>query len=249
MNDYYVYIYFNQLKEGDWEYKGIKFKYQPFYVGKGVKKRDKQHLYPSSLKKLTHKNNTIKLIKFSLNETPINYRIYENLTNEEAIKIESDIIKHFGRADLGLGILTNMTNGGEGVDKFNNRNREFSRKKVFQYDLEGNFIREWESIQSVTLPCKQFMNIATAIKKNGTFCDSIWFYEKQTFVLPRIKNQMKITYKNIKQIDKKSGVIIEIFDDALTIEKRLKLRDGARNKIYECLNKKLKTAYGYKWEI
>lgn len=31
--------------------------------------------------------------------------------------------------------------------------------------------------------------------------------------------------------------------------KELKLRSGARNKIYECINNKIKTAYGYKWEI
>jgi len=29
----------------------------------------------------------------------------------------------------------------------------------------------------------------------------------------------------------------------------LGLRNGARNKIYECINGTLKTAYGYKWEI
>ena len=66
---------------------------------------------------------------------------------------------------------------------------------------------------------------------------------------PRIKNQMKITYKNIKQIDKKTGELINVFENALEIEEKLKLRKGARNKIYECLNGKLKTAYGYKWKI
>lgn len=42
---------------------------------------------------------------------------------------------------------------------------------------------------------------------------------------------------------------IEVFEDTISIEKKLKLRDGARNKIYDCINKKIKTAYGFKWEI
>lgn len=250
MGEYYVYIYLNQLKPGKWEYNGRIFNYKPFYVGKGKNKRDKSHLSPCNLKKTTIKNNTIKKILKTTGEAPIHLRLYENLSNDEAIKIEGDIISFFGRVNNG-GILTNMTDGGEGINNFADKNikKEWARKKVYQYDLNGNFIREWSSISSVNVGCKQPTNISTSIKKNGTWCNSIWLYNKEENVKPRIKNQMKITYKNIKQIDKLTGEIIKVFDNALEIEKELKLRHGARNKIYECLNNKLKTAYGYKWKI
>ena len=250
MGEYYVYIYLNQLKPGKWEYDDNIFNYQPFYVGKGKNRRDKSHLLPSNLKKPTIKNNTIKKILKITGESPIHLRLYENLTNEEAIKIESDIIAFFGRLDTG-GILTNMTDGGEGVNNFVDKNisKEWARKKVYQYDLNGVFLKEWPSISSVKVGCKQPTNISTSIKKNGTWCNSIWLYNKEDNVKPRIKNQMKITYVNIKQIDKKTNEVIKVFENALMIEKELNLRSGARNKIYECLNKKLKTAYGYKCEI
>ena len=45
-----------------------------------------------------------------------------------------------------------------------------------------------------------------------------------------------------------SGDIIKIFDSVSQIESELGLKKGARNLIYRCLNKKMKTAYGYKWE-
>jgi hypothetical protein len=41
--------------------------------------------------------------------------LFENLTWEEAIKKEKDLISLYGRKDLGLGPLVNMTDGGEGV--------------------------------------------------------------------------------------------------------------------------------------
>lgn len=72
--------------------------------------------------------------------------------------------------------------------------------------------------------------------------------EKKENIKPRIKNQMVITIKNIEQINKKTNKTIKIFETALDIENELGLRKGARNKIYECLKGKLKTAYGYKWQ-
>ena len=40
--------------------------------------------------------------------------IYENVSWDEACRIERELIKKYGRRDLGLGNLTNMTDGGEG---------------------------------------------------------------------------------------------------------------------------------------
>jgi len=251
MENYYVYVYLNQLKEGIWTFNDNVFEYQPFYVGKGKKKREKSHLYPSNLKKKSHKNNIIKQIIKATGEEPIHIRIYENLTNEEAIKIEAEFIKFFGRIDDGTGILANLTDGGEGVNNFADKNisKPWARKKVYQYTLDGVFVREWESISSVDIGLKQPTNISTSIKKGGTWGNSIWSYTKEEFMKPRIKNQMKITYKNIEQVDKKTEKVIKVFETALEAEKALGLRDGARNKIYECLSGKLKTAYGYKWKL
>jgi len=41
--------------------------------------------------------------------------VIENITFDEAKQIEIDLIKEYGRKDLGLGSLSNMTNGGDGT--------------------------------------------------------------------------------------------------------------------------------------
>jgi hypothetical protein len=185
-NDYYVYVYLNQLKEGLWVFENHKFDYQPFYVGKGRKKREKSHLCRCNLKAKTHKNNTINQIIRETGENPIHLRIFENLTNEDAIKIEANFIKLFGRVDTGTGILSNMTDGGEGVNNFADKNvsKEWARKKVYQYTLSGEFVREWKSIASVDI-IKYPSNISTSIKKGGTLGNYIWSYTKEETVKPK----------------------------------------------------------------
>lgn len=253
MEDYYVYVYFNQTKPGIWNFREHTFEYEPFYVGKGKGKREKGHLYKSSLKKNSHKNNIIKTIIRETGEFPLHTKIYANITNEEALKIETDFIKSFGKMVDKTGILSNITNGGEGADKLSHlKERPWCHRKVYQYSLEGKFVREWKSITSVDLGFKSNSNISTSIKKGGTFANSIWSYEKKDYLEPRSKYQFqfnRIKYINIEQIDRKTNKVITVFDNVLSIEQELCLRKGAKNKIYECLNGTLKSAYGYLWKL
>lgn len=87
MKNYYVYLY---LREKD---------KTPYYVGKGKGDRYKK-LHRVNLP--TNKENIV--------------FVAENLTNEEACKIERQLITKYGRKDLGEGILHNQTNGGDGGD-------------------------------------------------------------------------------------------------------------------------------------
>ena len=41
--------------------------------------------------------------------------VAENLTDEQACKLEQELIEQYGRKDLGTGILRNLTSGGEGA--------------------------------------------------------------------------------------------------------------------------------------
>ena len=114
--DYYVYAYLDIRKEGSYNYGNIKFEYEPFYIGKGRGNRIHQHMYNN--KRIVNLENRIK-IKSIIKQTgskPIILKIFENLTNDEACKIEINIIKLIGRKDLNCGTLLNKTDGGEGVD-------------------------------------------------------------------------------------------------------------------------------------
>ena len=245
--EYYIYVFLDQRISGIWKFDGLIFNHKPFYIGKGKNQRINSHFYSKQLIKNTLKNNIIKKIQTDLGELPIHYRIFENLTEEEAFDIEKRFINYFGKIKDG-GILVNLTNGGDGHSVYHEPKKSHW-KEIYQYDLNGNFIKKWESISQLKNTFKSIGNISTAIRRNGTCYGYLWSYKYELKLTPKIKYQMPIKYENIKQIDIISGDIIKVFDDVLTIEKSLSLRNGARNKIYDCLKNKIKSAYGFKWEI
>jgi hypothetical protein len=121
---YYVYVLLDPRKPGAFEYtlpgsKLIAFKYQPFYVGKGKGDRLKTHVKSTRKRvargrKLTHKENTIKKIE-SLGLKVIEKRISFDLPEAVSFAKEIMLISTIGRVDLGTGLLTNWSGGGEGV--------------------------------------------------------------------------------------------------------------------------------------
>lgn len=113
-NEFYVYVYLDPRKESEYKYGEYVFEYEPFYVGKGKGDRYKRHLRESEYTKNgNYKNNKIKKI-ISSGLKPIVIKFSENLTEFLAHELEEKMILEIGRYDLGLGPLTNSTNGGEG---------------------------------------------------------------------------------------------------------------------------------------
>jgi hypothetical protein len=108
MLGYYVYVYYHQNI--------------PFYVGMGRGERYLDHIKYAQRaiasnavrNKLSHKLNKIIKIILSGNEPEILFE-YQNISRETAKQLEMDLIKKYGRADLGLGTLCNLTDGGDGV--------------------------------------------------------------------------------------------------------------------------------------
>ena len=109
MNTHFVYVYYDDSNT-------------PFYVGMGQGSRHLDHIKyaKNAIKvnaprnKLSHKlNKIIKLL--SNNIEPRIDLVYTNLSITDARLIEAKLISQIGRADLGTGTLTNLTNGGDGV--------------------------------------------------------------------------------------------------------------------------------------
>jgi hypothetical protein len=76
-----------------------------FYVGIG-----------NSVKRAFDKNSRNQYWNNIVNKTDYTVEIYaENLDWESACRLEKKLILQYGRKDLGLGTLCNLTNGGDGV--------------------------------------------------------------------------------------------------------------------------------------
>ena len=118
--EHYVYVYCNPLKPGKFTYYengfGIDFDHEPFYIGEGKNGRIYDHLSEAkNSDKNSHKLNTIRKL-FKSKQEPIMYKIFENLGEVNSLLIEKCLIKLVGRDNLKLGPLTNLTDGGKGLN-------------------------------------------------------------------------------------------------------------------------------------
>mgnify|MGYP003339032274 FL=1 len=82
MNNYYVYVFLDKSKPGEYKYGDLKFDFEPFYIGKGTGDRIKTSLLD---RESSFKVNKIKKIK-RLGGEIIKLKLFENLENFEKIK-------------------------------------------------------------------------------------------------------------------------------------------------------------------
>lgn len=104
----------------------------PFYIGKArYARRPFEHIDEAfreiSSKKNLHKINTIK--KIAREQQAIIIRIlFSSKDENEVLQEEIRLISHYGRADIGTGVLTNMTAGGDGISGYTHT--PVSRKQI-----------------------------------------------------------------------------------------------------------------------
>lgn len=122
-----------------------------------------------------------------------------------------------------------------------------SSKKIYQYDLNGNFLKIWyggaeiERVLGFSAP-----NIRLGIKRNLTPYGYFWSYKylgKIYKEVPKRKNRDK-TKKPIQQFTL-NGEFIKNWNSAKEATTFLNKRDGS---LSSCLKKRNKKAYGYIWK-
>lgn len=114
MNKYYVYVYLNTLRPGNFNYENFLFDYEPFYVGKGKDDRMYHHLNKVKNTCKYKSNSKFSIIEECIknNTDPIIIKLFDNLTEDDSLIKENEIIKKIGRLDLNTGPLTNKNDGG-----------------------------------------------------------------------------------------------------------------------------------------
>ena len=149
---------------------------KPFYVGKGKYKRVNLHFSSYHLKKDSPnplKINLINKLK-ALGFKPKWKILFETFDETEAYETEMHYIKKWGRRIFEEnGILTNVESGGI-------KGRAGVGRRVSQFDLSGDFICSFSTLQSATEALNRKNSTAINLcckKKKKTAYGFLWAYE------------------------------------------------------------------------
>lgn len=184
--------------------------------------------------------------------------VFESESELDVKQEEIRLISVLGRRDKKLGPLVNNTDGGDGrlnpndesmknVGKNLDAYREARRKKVYQYDLTGKYIRMWDTLTDAfkSLNVQSSKGIVMCCKKKIYFYKGFqWSYN---FLGDEIgpPQKQKTNAKKIKKICLKTGEILNIFMSSKEAESETGI---SRKGINNCLKENAKSAGRFNWE-
>ena len=132
-------------------------------------------------------------------------------------KMISDIKKNSERTEKE--ILAYGKRKGSKLDKneeWIKNNSESIKKKIYQYDINGYFIREWKSAKDVELElgfCRKNISANLRGKSNKAY-NFIWMYKDSKLKVDDIVEKLNKKRHCIKVLNKESGIIYESILDA-----------------------------------
>lgn len=215
-------------------------KNEPFYIGIGTSK------FYNRAKRVKNRNSIWQKI---YDKTKIKIEIIlDELTIDQAKEKEKEFIKIYGRINNKTGILSNLTDGGEGAyglvitDEHRAKIAESNRRRIYtKEDREKISIRHTGRKHSEESKLKQ----SNSLKNSQKFKDAI--------------KQRKLNFKGYKHTEqtklylgeiKKKKVLQKSLDDSI-----IKIWDSVKDaklmgfkNISNCCRGLNKTAYGFKWE-
>lgn len=240
-------------------------KNEPFYIGIGTKQFDNYKTFRAEYKRAFDKNRKVSKIWNSIVcKTTYEVEILLESDNYNFIKDkEKEFIKLYGRIDNKTGILANMTDGGDGTlgfiatesyknklinAKIRNIGKIYTGKKIYQYDLEGNFIKEWQSIKEAAISIhvsKSTLSKIVKLNKNSNYCKNYYWYIVKSDKIDNKKYLNRDRFPII-MLDSETGKEIKKFNKVLDAFKFLD-KSKASGAIAKSI-KNGKIAFGYKWK-
>lgn len=231
INTHYVYIYCDPRKQGSFKYDDLDFtfNYEPFYIGSGKGYRWKRHLTNFELdwNYNTIKNGKIKHIineGLDLSKYVIFYKT--NLSKQEALNIEINLIRFIGRIVKENGPLSNIDDGyGSSVLEFSTKNKGKTYEEI--YGLEKSL--ELKEKRRNQLKGNTYGSVTKGVKRSQYVKNILSEYHS----------------KELKQMDYNFNVI-KIWKNAIEAAMSLNL---SKSSIHNVLGGgRSKTAGGYYWE-
>jgi hypothetical protein len=228
-NEYYVYIYLDPRKPGVYEYGGLKFDYEPFYVGKGCQKRKLSHLNESSLKRGNDSPKVAKIRKITkggLNPIIIEYK--SGLTESESLQLEDTLIKIIGSQfinDIIDGPLCNMLLGanppnlkGKTYEEIYGKDRaEIEKKKRYDKLINTTFYnkKDFKHSEESKNKMSQKLKINQA---NGGYRKGIKHSEETKLKMKKIRSNNFISYNAIKFYVKYYDGVYVVYDKKMFVK-------------------------------
>lgn len=124
-------------------------------------------------------------------------------------KILTDYSKSHSPWNKGKNYKVILTNE-QSLKKSISQKGKHGGKPILQYDLDGNFIKEWASAYDVWKNTGiSFHGIFFALKNNGTFMSFSWKYKTHDLINIKIEavNPKRIKSKKVAQIDRFGNII------------------------------------------
>lgn len=238
-NEYYVYVYLDPRKEGQFKYGEYGFDYEPFYVGKGKGDRFIEHLRESRLSKST---NNIKVNKISelkvLDMEPIIVKLFETIDEYDALELEKNLISIIGRLDLESGPLSNLTNGGDGIvgrvitDNFRNKQSTIMK----DYYKDNPISEEVRDKISKALLSKNMVRSEETKRKISEANSGREYSDEYIEHIKKIRKGPKLTHRNRYEIISPKGEIFNILGK-VELDKFIKNNNLSSRKLLEFVNK------------
>lgn len=168
--------------------------------------------------------------------------LVDNIPKEMACIIEKELIEKYKTQDENFGY--NIADGGFG-GRTTSGEKHFLSKKVYQYTLDGIYVREWEnaqraseelgiSVSDIHTMCRK----EKGIKKSGNF---MWSYTKLDMMQPYVRETH--SKEHILQLDNDFN-IVKKYKNISYINKD----EFNSDKVVECCKKKRQYSHnGYYW--
>lgn len=231
---YYVYVFLDPRRPGNYQYGEHRFDYEPFYVGKGKGDRIKNHVSAYRLRVDKNRIKTSKLKKIiAAGFNPLNYvsKIKQNLLEGDALEFERSLIALIGRLDKKKGPLANLRDGGGSAG-------------LNLFGIKGQTYEQFYGKEKAK-EIKDKLRVVRLGRKNPMFGNpGFW---KGKFHTEESKKKMSLSSsKAIKQLSL-DGNLIKIWKNSYEAARFLKVSPSA---IHNCVSQKTinLTAVGYKWE-